>query len=59
MNKFIFASSNTNKVLEISSHLKNIQLLSLADIGYYDPIIESELTIEENAFIKATAIYTK
>tara|TARA_B100000530_G_C15903393_1_gene466348 strand:+ start:329 stop:904 length:576 start_codon:yes stop_codon:yes gene_type:complete len=59
MNKLIFASSNTNKVLEISSHLKNIQLLSLADIGYYDPIIESGLTIEENAFIKAATIYSK
>ena len=59
MNKLIFASSNNNKILEVSSHLNNIQLLSLADIGYSDSIVESGLTIEENAFIKANTIYSK
>jgi len=57
MNKYILASSNQNKVLEINSQLKHVKVLSLRDINYNQEIIESGLTLEENASIKANTIY--
>ena len=45
MNKYIFASSNQNKFLEISQQISNIELLNLIDLDYHDEIIESGLTI--------------
>jgi len=57
MNKYIFASSNKNKLLEISHKLVNIELISLTDLGYFDNIVESGCTLEENALIKAKTIY--
>ena len=59
MNKYIFASSNQNKLLEISTQLSDITLLSLLDVGYYDEIIESGSTLRENALIKSKTIYDK
>jgi len=59
MNKYIFASSNQNKLLEISKQLSGITLLSLLDVGYYDEIIESGSTLTENALIKSNTIYNK
>ena len=57
MNKYIFASSNRNKIVELSNKLPDIELLGLADLGYCHEIIESGKTLESNAFIKAQAIY--
>tara|TARA_B100001250_G_C19769738_1_gene776519 strand:- start:1160 stop:1732 length:573 start_codon:yes stop_codon:yes gene_type:complete len=57
MNKYIFASSNKNKILELSHRLPTIDIVSLEDIGYTQEIIETGLTIEENAIIKARTIY--
>ena len=57
MNKYIFASSNKNKILELSHRLPTIDIFSLEDIGYSQEIIETGLTIEENAIIKARTIY--
>ena len=57
MNKYIIASSNQNKVLEITSQLKHVKILSLYDVNYDKEIIESGLTLEENASIKANTIY--
>lgn len=59
MNKYIFASSNQNKLLEISQQLSNIELLSLKDINFNDEIIESGLTLQENALIKSKTIFDK
>jgi len=59
MNKYIFASANKNKILEISKELMNIKLLSLSDIGYFEEIVESGLTLKENALIKSQTIYDK
>ena len=41
MNKYILATSNNNKILEISSQLNTINLLSLSDVGYFDEIDET------------------
>ena len=51
MNKYILASSNQNKHLEISSKLNNVVLLNLKDLGYRKNIIESGSTLKENALI--------
>ena len=63
--KMVFASSNAGKIAEmnylINKHLKsddiNIELLSLKDVGFAGEIIENGATFEENAAIKARAVY--
>ena len=59
MNKYIFASFNKNKLLEIDSKIRNIELISLTDMGYSDKIEETGLTLEDNALIKSRTIYKK
>jgi len=63
--KIVFASSNANKVREmnylINKNLRGfeIKLLSLKDVGFTDEIIEDGATFEENAEIKARAVFDK
>ena len=58
MTEFVLASNNKKKIAELeailSSKLPNVKILSLADIGYTDEIIEDGKTFEENAKIKAS-----
>jgi XTP/dITP diphosphohydrolase len=57
--KLIFASHNEHKTTEIRQLLPpNIQLLSLNDLNYHDEIKESAATLEGNALLKATHVYT-
>ncbi len=58
--KIVIASNNKHKISEIKAILhekvsKDIELLSLAEIGFYEDIEENGKTFEENAFIKARA----
>lgn len=56
--KVIFASHNKNKTREIASLLDGlIQVYSLEDIGFFEEIIESGSTLEENALIKAQTVF--
>ena len=56
--KLIFASHNQNKVLEINSLLKGIaEVHSLNDIGIFEEIPETGITLKENASIKGRACY--
>ncbi len=55
--KLIMASSNKNKIKEISTMLKGYEILSLFDIGFKDEIEENGKTFKENALIKAKTIY--
>lgn len=56
--KLIFATHNLNKLVEIQSLIpKNIELLSLTDIGCHDEIPETADTIEGNA--RQKALYVK
>ena len=63
--KIIFASSNAHKIKEmgclINKNLNGfgIELLSVNDIGFTDEIIENGATFEENAEIKARAVFEK
>ena len=55
--KIVFATNNKNKVKEIKALLpKNIEILSLKDIGCTEDIEETENTIEGNARLKADYI---
>ena len=57
--KLIFASHNEHKTTEIRQLLPpDIQLLSLNDLNYHDEIEESATTLEGNALLKATHVFT-
>ncbi|MBR2370864.1 MAG: XTP/dITP diphosphatase [Clostridia bacterium] len=56
--KIVFASANKNKIREIQTLMREylgdgIEVLSLADIGFFDDIEETGETFAENALIKA------
>jgi XTP/dITP diphosphohydrolase len=55
--KIVFASNNVNKVREIQLLIpKNIEILSLKDIGCLEDIPETSDTIEGNAILKANYV---
>lgn len=55
--KLVFASNNSNKINEIQLLLpKNIEILSLKDIGCNEDIPETANTIEGNAILKANYV---
>ena len=57
--KLIFASHNEHKTTEIRQLIPHdIQLLSLNDLNYHDEIEESAATLEGNALLKATHVFT-
>ncbi len=57
--KLIFASHNEHKTTEIRQLLPpDIQLLSLNDLNYHDEIEESAASLEGNALLKATHVFT-
>ncbi|MBT8195992.1 MAG: non-canonical purine NTP pyrophosphatase, partial [Bacteroidia bacterium] len=52
--KLVFATNNVDKFKEVKQIMsKQIELLSLSDIGCTDEIEETGKTLEENAKIKA------
>ncbi|MFN8278178.1 MAG: RdgB/HAM1 family non-canonical purine NTP pyrophosphatase [Chitinophagales bacterium] len=58
--KLLFATHNANKVREIKSLLPGgIELVSLADLHFYDDIPETELTLEGNARLKAQFLFQR
>lgn len=57
MTKLVFASNNKNKIKEIQQLVpKEIQIISLEDIGCHVDIPETAETIEGNAILKANYI---
>ena len=58
--KIVFATNNSNKILEIQSMLpESIEIISLQSIGCYEDIPETADTIEENAIMKANYVTSK
>lgn len=55
----IFATSNKDKVREITEMTtgKDVKVLTIKDIGFNDDVEETGTTFEENAHIKAKAVY--
>ena len=59
MHKYIFASFNKNKYMELAACLNHINLISLSDLDHQKEILESGLTLTDNALIKAQTIYNQ
>jgi len=58
--KLVFATQNANKLKEIQASLgEAFELISLADLNFFDDIPETAHTFEENALIKAKTIFAK
>lgn len=58
MKQLVFASSNPNKVMEVSQKLKSgTSIVGLKDIGCNEEIPETADTLEGNAALKANYIY--
>ncbi|QEK52011.1 non-canonical purine NTP diphosphatase [Pedobacter aquae] len=56
--QLVFATNNHHKVAEVQSKInQQIKVLSLADIGCFEDIAETGLTLEENASIKSRYIF--
>ena len=55
--QIVFATNNAHKLAEIRAILgRDIEILSLADIGCHDVIPETADTLEGNALIKARCL---
>ncbi len=57
MKKLVIASNNSGKIKEIKRILRDIDVLSLKDIGLNIDVEEDGLTFEENAKKKSVEIY--
>ncbi|MFA7137027.1 MAG: non-canonical purine NTP diphosphatase [Bacteroidales bacterium] len=58
--KLVFVTHNIHKVKEVSAMVPpGIALTSLADLSFYDEIIEDGQTLEENAKIKSRTLHKK
>ena len=56
--QLVFATNNAHKVAEVQSKInQQIKVLSLADIGCFEDIAETGLTLEENASIKSKYVF--
>lgn len=58
---FVVASANAGKIKEIKKVLEgtSLEVMSMAEAGFFDEIEETGVTFEENAMIKAEAIANK
>jgi XTP/dITP diphosphohydrolase len=59
MKKLVFATNNPHKLAEVRALIPQWQILSLSDIGCFDDIPETELTLEGNAQLKANFVTQK
>ena len=61
MKKIILASNNPDKIKELKEILKNLdyKIISKSEAGFSEDIEETGKTLEENASLKAKAIYEK
>ncbi len=58
--KIIFATGNENKVKEIRALLpKDIEIVSLKEMEFFEDIEETGKTLEENSMLKAKTIFDK
>ena len=57
MKKLIFATHNQNKVQEVKAVFEDYSIASLADLGYYQDIAETENTFVGNSLLKARHVF--
>jgi len=56
MDKIVLASNNSHKIKEFKEIIKNKEIVTLNDIGFFDDIEETGSTFLENSLIKAEVI---
>lgn len=56
LQKIVVASTNEGKISEIKSLFKDVEILSMGELGFKDDIAETGETFKENAKIKAETI---
>ena len=59
MKKLLFATNNINKLNEIRSAIKQIEIVGLQDININEDIPETGNTLNDNALQKAQFVYNK
>lgn len=57
MDKIVLASNNKHKIKDFKEMFEGVEVLTLADIGFFDDIEETGETFYENALIKAKAVF--
>ena len=57
MRKLVLASNNRHKIKEFKQNLKNYDILTLEDVGFFKNIEENGDNFYENAFIKAKTVH--
>lgn len=57
MKRIVLASNNNHKIKEFKEILKDYEVLSLADINFFDDIIEDGSSFFDNALIKSRTIH--
>ena len=56
MKTIVLASNNVHKIEEFQRIMKDYNILSMKDVGYFEDIVEDGNTLLENALIKAKTI---
>ncbi|MFZ1751660.1 MAG: RdgB/HAM1 family non-canonical purine NTP pyrophosphatase [Saprospiraceae bacterium] len=59
MNTLIFATANENKLKEMRVILPTYEIIGLKELGIFEEIPETGMTLHENALLKATYLFEK
>ena len=59
MKKLIFATQNTNKLIEIKSAVNSFKVVGLKEMDIHEDIPETGASFKENALIKAKFVFDK
>ena len=59
MNRIIFATQNKGKIVEIKEIMEGCEVVPMSEAGFEDDIEENGTSFEENAMIKAKAVWEK
>ena len=55
--KLVFATTNSHKLNEVRAMLPDLKIVDLNSIGFTDEVEETGTSFEENAYIKAKAVF--
>ena len=55
--KLVFATSNPHKLYEVRAMLPDVEIADLHSVGFKEEVEETGASFEENAYIKAKAIF--
>ncbi|MBR6329668.1 MAG: RdgB/HAM1 family non-canonical purine NTP pyrophosphatase [Lachnospiraceae bacterium] len=59
MNRIIFATQNKGKIVEIKEIMEGCEVVPMSEVGFEGDIEENGTSFEENALIKAKAVWEK